>query len=108
MSEASEGVLQSMWGPNGWDHEVNPFQNFADKFSETCFPISFRCQSGSLQLNSQTARMLPSLLIKYDSKIIMVDGHQCHHPKRKYTHLMTVHGKCKELVSAVVTLDVGL
>ena len=92
MSEASEGVLQSMWGPNGWDHEVNPFQNFADKFSETCFPISFRFQSGSLQLNSQTARMLPSLLIKYDSKIIMVNG----------------QGKCKELVSSVVTLDVGL
>ena len=68
------------------------FKTLLTNVSETCFPISFRCQSGSLQLNSQTARMLPSLLIKYDSKIIMVNG----------------QGKCKELVSSVVTLDVGL
>jgi len=34
LSEASEGVLESMWGPNGWDHEVSVWQ-FTAQFKDS-------------------------------------------------------------------------
>jgi len=34
LSDASEGVLHSMWGPNGWDHEV-PVWQFTAQFSDS-------------------------------------------------------------------------
>ena len=30
VSTASEGVLDQMWGPNGWDHEVNIFNHYGE------------------------------------------------------------------------------
>ena len=79
VSTASEGVLDQMWGPNGWDYEVNIFNHFGENVEDhevnpfhicfmTCFPTRF--QSGSLLHDSKIARMLRSLSTKYDFKII--------------------------------------
>ena len=34
VSTASEGVLDQMWGPNGWDHEVNTFNHYGEDLED--------------------------------------------------------------------------